>query len=149
LDQQSTSFADFARGLMVCRDERRALVDATPSVRITRAKVAAHQAATLRARSADELCVHEKRNPYPGPNGRSPAVSTGLGAIILVIPFMFTTGTNASVAAASVALVTDYLVGATGSSATLRRGWSAGLKGTLAGLIVGGATYLVGLGFAT
>jgi len=39
-------------------------------------------------------------------------VSTGLGAIIPVIPFMFTTGTVAMVAAAIISLVAHFLVGA-------------------------------------
>ncbi len=76
-------------------------------------------------------------------------VSTGLGAIIPVIPFMFTTGTVAMVAAAIVSLVAHFLVGAAKSLVTLRTWWSSGLEMTLAGVIVGGATYLVGLALPT
>ncbi|HEY1522908.1 MAG TPA: VIT1/CCC1 transporter family protein [Solirubrobacteraceae bacterium] len=72
-------------------------------------------------------------------------ISTGLGAIIPVIPFMITTGTVAIVAAAIVSLVAHFLVGAAKSLVTLRTWWSAGLEMTLAGVIVGGATYAVGL----
>jgi vacuolar iron transporter family protein len=72
-------------------------------------------------------------------------ISTGLGAIIPVIPFMITTGTGAIVAAAIVSLVAHFLVGAAKSLVTLRTWWSAGLEMTLAGVIVGGATYAVGL----
>ena len=42
------------------------------------------------------------------------------GAIIPVIPFMFTTGTVAIVAAAIVSLVAHFLVGAAKSLVTLR-----------------------------
>jgi VIT1/CCC1 family predicted Fe2+/Mn2+ transporter len=49
------------------------------------------------------------------------------------------------VAAAVVSLVAHFLVGAAKSLVTLRTWWSAGLEMTLAGLIVGGATYAVGL----
>jgi VIT1/CCC1 family predicted Fe2+/Mn2+ transporter len=72
-------------------------------------------------------------------------VSTGVGAIVPVIPFMITTGTAAIIGAAIVSLVAHFLVGAAKSLVTLRSWWSAGLEMTLAGVIVGGATYLVGL----
>jgi VIT1/CCC1 family predicted Fe2+/Mn2+ transporter/ferritin-like protein len=76
-------------------------------------------------------------------------VSTGLGAIIPVIPFMITTGTVAIIAAAIVSLAAHFLVGAAKSLVTLRTWWSAGLEMTLAGIIVGGATYLIGLALPT
>jgi len=76
-------------------------------------------------------------------------VSTGLGAMIPVIPFIFTTGTTAIAISAFVSLVAHFLVGAAKSLVTLRTWWSAGLEMTLAGVIVGGATYLVGLALPT
>jgi vacuolar iron transporter family protein len=76
-------------------------------------------------------------------------ISTGLGAIVPVIPFMITDGTAAIVAAAVVSLIAHFLVGAAKSLVTLRIWWSAGLEMTLAGVIVGGATYLVGLALPT
>jgi vacuolar iron transporter family protein len=76
-------------------------------------------------------------------------ISTGLGAIVPVIPFFFTTGTVAIVAAAIVSLAAHFLVGAAKSLVTLRTWWSAGLEMTLAGVIVGGATFLVGLALPT
>jgi VIT1/CCC1 family predicted Fe2+/Mn2+ transporter/rubrerythrin len=76
-------------------------------------------------------------------------ISTGLGAIIPVIPFFFTTGTVAIVLAAAISLMAHFLVGAAKSLVTLRTWWSAGLEMTLAGIIVGGATFLVGLSLPT
>jgi VIT1/CCC1 family predicted Fe2+/Mn2+ transporter/rubrerythrin len=76
-------------------------------------------------------------------------VSTGLGAIVPVIPFMFMSGGVAIAIAAAVSLVAHFLVGAAKSLVTLRTWWAAGLEMTLAGVIVGGATYLVGLGLPT
>jgi len=58
---------------------------------------------------------------------------------------MFTTGTAAVVAAAIVSLVAHFLVRVAKSLVTLRKWWLAGLERTPAVLIVGGATYLVGL----
>jgi VIT1/CCC1 family predicted Fe2+/Mn2+ transporter len=76
-------------------------------------------------------------------------ISTGIGAIIPVVPFFFTTGTMAIVAAAIISLIAHFLVGAAKSLVTLRTWWSAGLEMTLAGVLVGGATYLVGLALPT
>jgi VIT1/CCC1 family predicted Fe2+/Mn2+ transporter/rubrerythrin len=104
--------------------------------------------AMLRALATEEFGGYE----HPGsPTQASLAagLSTGLGAIIPVIPFMFSTGTGAIVAAAVISLVAHFLVGAAKSLVTLRTWWSAGLEMTLAGVIVGGATYVVGLAFPT
>jgi len=76
-------------------------------------------------------------------------ISTGLGAIVPVIPFIFTTGSTAIAIAAIISLVAHFAVGAAKSLVTLRTWWSAGLEMTLAGVIVGGATFLVGLALPT
>jgi vacuolar iron transporter family protein len=76
-------------------------------------------------------------------------ISTGLGAIIPVIPFFFTSGTTAIVLAAIISLIAHFLVGAAKSLVTLRTWWAAGLEMTLAGVIVGGATYMIGLALPT
>ena len=104
--------------------------------------------AMLKALSAEEFGVSE----HPGNPAQAAAaagLSTGVGAIIPVIPFIFYTGTTAIVLAAIVSLVAHFLVGAAKSLVTLRSWWSAGLEMTLAGVIVGGATYVVGLAFPT
>ncbi len=74
-------------------------------------------------------------------------ISTGVGAIIPVIPFFFLTGPPAIIVAAVVSLVAHFLVGAAKSLVTLRSWWSSGLEMTLAGVIVGGVLYGVGLLF--
>ncbi|MGO9788426.1 MAG: VIT1/CCC1 transporter family protein [Solirubrobacteraceae bacterium] len=66
-----------------------------------------------------------------------------------VIPFMFTTGTVAILVAAAISLVAHFLVAAAKSLLTLRTWWSAGLEMSAAGIIVGGATFLVGLALPT
>ena len=104
--------------------------------------------AMLRALAAEEFGITgERRDPRQA--AIAAGVSTGLGAIVPVIPFMFTTGTVAIVLAAAISLVAHFLVGAAKSLVTLRTWWSAGLEMTLAGVIVGGATYLVGLALPT
>ena len=75
-------------------------------------------------------------------------ISTGLGAIIPVIPFFFMTGGLAIILAGVVSLVAHFLVGAAKSLFTLRSWWASGLEMTLAGVLVGGITYAIGLAFA-
>jgi vacuolar iron transporter family protein len=107
-----------------------------------------HPEAMLRALAAEEFGITGDRHD-PRQAAVAAGVSTGLGAIVPVIPFMFTTGTAAIMLAAAVSLVAHFLVGAAKSLVTLRTWWSAGLEMTLAGVIVGGATYLVGLALPT
>jgi VIT1/CCC1 family predicted Fe2+/Mn2+ transporter/rubrerythrin len=72
-------------------------------------------------------------------------LSTFLGAMVPVIPFFFLRGTLAVIVAAVVSLVAHFMVGAAKSLFTLRTWWAAGLEMTAAGVIVGGATYVLGL----
>jgi VIT1/CCC1 family predicted Fe2+/Mn2+ transporter len=105
--------------------------------------------AMLTALAAEEFGVAAGGGGDPVQASIAAGVSTGLGAIVPVIPFMITTGTVAIIAAAVISLVAHFLVGAAKSLVTLRTWWSAGLEMTLAGVIVGGATYLVGLALPT
>ncbi len=74
-------------------------------------------------------------------------VSTLVGAMVPVIPFFFLRGTQGMIVAAVVSLIAHFLVGAAKTLVTLRSWWAAGLEMTLAGVIVGGALYAVGLVF--
>lgn len=105
--------------------------------------------AMLQALATEEFGVAATADGDPGQAALAAGISTAIGAIIPVIPFMITTGTAAIVAAAVVSLAAHFLVGAAKSLVTLRSWWSAGLEMTLAGLVVGGATYLVGLALPT
>jgi vacuolar iron transporter family protein len=112
-------------------------------------QMAEHPDAMLQALAAEELGAAIGGDSNAGEAALAAGLSTGIGAIIPVIPFMITTGAVAMVAAAIVSLVAHFLVGAAKSLVTLRSWWSAGLEMTLAGLIVGGATYLIGLALPT
>lgn len=72
-------------------------------------------------------------------------ISTFIGAMVPVMPFFWLRGTTGVITAAIVSLVAHFLVGASKSLFTLRTWWSAGLEMTLAGVIVGGITYAIGL----
>jgi VIT1/CCC1 family predicted Fe2+/Mn2+ transporter/rubrerythrin len=76
-------------------------------------------------------------------------ISTGLGAMIPVIPFIFAHGAIAIAISAAVSIVAHFLVGAAKSLVTLRTWWAAGFEMTLAGIIVGSVTFLVGLALPT
>ena len=66
-----------------------------------------------------------------------------------MIPFMITTGHSGDRRGRGRVAGGPLPVGAAKSLVTLRSWWSAGLEMTLAGVIVGGATYLVGLALPT
>lgn len=72
-------------------------------------------------------------------------VSTFIGAMIPVFPFFWLRGTPGVITAAIVSIIAHFLVGASKALFTLRTWWSAGLEMTLAGIIVGGITYVIGL----
>ena len=101
--------------------------------------------AMLRLLTVEEL-GGGKAAGNPVESALAAGISTGVGAIIPVIPFFFLTGGVAIVLAGIVAL--DFFVGAAKSLFTLRSWWASGLEMTLAGVIVGGTTYAIGLAFA-
>jgi VIT1/CCC1 family predicted Fe2+/Mn2+ transporter len=101
--------------------------------------------AMLKALAVEEFGITGEGGGDPVQAAIAAGISTGLGAIIPVIPFMLTTGAAAIIAAAVVSLVAHFLVGAAKSLVTLRSWWGAGLEMTLAGVIVGGALYVIGL----
>jgi VIT1/CCC1 family predicted Fe2+/Mn2+ transporter/rubrerythrin len=103
--------------------------------------------AMLRLLTAEELGGGVKAGD-PVQASLAAGISTGLGAIIPVLPFIWMTGTPAIVVAGVVSLIAHFAVGAAKSLFTLRSWWSSGLEMTLAGVIVGGATYAIGLAFA-
>jgi len=105
--------------------------------------------AMLKALAVEEFGITGDGDTNPVQQAVAAGVSTGFGAMIPVIPFIFTTGTPAIAISAAVSLIAHFLVGAAKSLVTLRTWWSAGLEMTLAGVIVGGATYLVGLALPT
>jgi VIT1/CCC1 family predicted Fe2+/Mn2+ transporter/ferritin-like protein len=105
--------------------------------------------AMLQALAAEEFGGATGAEHHAGQAATAAGLSTGIGAIVPVIPFFFTTGTAAILAAAVVSLIAHFLVGAAKSLVTLRSWWSAGLEMTLAGIIVGGALYVIGLALPT
>jgi VIT1/CCC1 family predicted Fe2+/Mn2+ transporter/ferritin-like protein len=105
--------------------------------------------AMLKALAAEEFGVTAGDSGDAAQAAIAAGISTGLGAMIPVIPFIFIHGTSAILISAAVSIFAHFLVGAAKSLFTLRIWWAAGLEMTLAGIIVGGATFLVGLALPT
>ncbi len=108
-------------------------------------RMSKHPDAMLQALSAEEFGGAAAGGSDPTQAAVAAGISTGLGALVPVVPFFFATGSLAIILAAIVSLIAHFLVGAAKSLVTLRTWWSAGLEMTMAGVIVGGATFLVGL----
>jgi len=100
--------------------------------------------ALLRVHGPEELGGLESGG-NPTQSAIAAGVSTFIGAMVPVMPFFWLQGSRGVITAAIVSLVAHFLVGAAKSLFTLRKWWSAGLEMTLAGVIVGGITYGIGL----
>jgi VIT1/CCC1 family predicted Fe2+/Mn2+ transporter/rubrerythrin len=109
-------------------------------------KLSRHPEAFLQMLAAEEL-GSARRGGNPTHAAIAAGLSTGIGAMVPVLPFFWLTGTAGVVAAAVVSLVAHFLVGAAKSLFTLRSAWAAGAEMTVAGIIVGAVTYAAGLLF--
>jgi len=109
-------------------------------------RLGSHPDAMLQALVSEEL-GGVSTGANPGPAALAAGLSTGVGALIPVLPFFWIGGTAGVIWAAIVSLVAHFIVGAAKSLFTLRSWWSSGLEMTIAGVIVGGATYVLGLLF--
>jgi vacuolar iron transporter family protein len=106
-------------------------------------------AAMLKALAAEEFGVTGSSDGDAAQAAIAAGISTGLGAMIPVIPFIFTHGTIAILISAAVSILAHFLVGAAKSLFTLRTWWAAGFEMTLAGILVGSTTFLIGLALPT
>src|SRR5205814_7165469 len=109
-------------------------------------KMSGDPAAMLRALTTEELGGASTEG-NPAQAALAAGVSTGLGALLPVLPFFFMSGLPAVIWAAAISLVAHFIVGAAKSLFTLRSWWASGMEMTVAGIIVGGATYGLGLLF--
>lgn len=109
-------------------------------------KLAANPDTMLRTLATEELgSLETDGNPWTA--ALAGFVSTGVGALIPVVPFFFVSGIAGVLWAAGVSLLAHFAVGAAKSLFTLRTWWGSGFEMTLAGVIVGGATYALGFVF--
>lgn len=106
-----------------------------------------HNPEAMLALLAGEELGSVDTNHNPTQAAIAAGISTAVGAIIPVIPFIWLTGTPGVIAAAVVSLVAHFLVGAAKALVTLRSWWASGLEMTLAGVIVGVVLYAFGVLF--
>ncbi|MFY9614960.1 MAG: VIT1/CCC1 transporter family protein [Candidatus Dormiibacterota bacterium] len=110
-------------------------------------RVAQNPKALLDAMAQEELGLPVNPTGNPVQAGLAALISTAVGAIIPVIPFFFLTGEAAIVSAGVVSIVAHFAVGAAKALFTLRKWWASGLEMTVAGIVVGAVTYVVGFFF--
>lgn len=118
-------------------------IDAATADRLAE-QLARDPEAMIRVHAPDELGGTEAEG-RPVQSAIAAGISTFVGAMVPVMPFFWLRGPTGVIVAAAVSLVAHFLVGAAKSLFTLRTWWSAGLEMTLAGVIVGGITYGLGL----
>jgi VIT1/CCC1 family predicted Fe2+/Mn2+ transporter len=99
----------------------------------------------VRALARERLHTTEEGLADPWVSASSGAISTAVGAFIPIIPFFFTAGIPAIVAAAIISLAAHFAVGAAKSLITIRPWWSSGLEMTVVGAIEGAVTYALGI----
>ncbi len=95
----------------------------------------------------EELGLSEGNFPTPVLSAVSAAISTGLGALIPIIPFFFLTGFAAVLWAAGVSLVAHFAVGAAKTLITGRSVFVSGMEMTIVGAVEAAITYSLGLLF--
>ncbi len=101
----------------------------------------------LAAMSRSELGLSEESFPRPVTACLSASISTGVGALVPLLPFFFFGGFWAISISFAVSLVAHFAVGAAKSLITTRSWWSSGLAMTAVGLVEAAATYTLGFLF--
>lgn len=99
----------------------------------------------LAVMSRSELGLAEESFPRPLTACLSASISTGIGALVPLLPFFFLGGVQAISLSFGISLAAHFLVGAAKSLITTRSWWSSGLEMTMVGVLEAIATY--GLGF--
>jgi VIT1/CCC1 family predicted Fe2+/Mn2+ transporter len=102
----------------------------------------------LRVMAQEELGLSTDQLPSPSRAAFSATLSTAVGALIPVLPFVFLAGTTALIVSAIVSILAHFAVGAAKSLVTLRSWWVSGLEMTAVAVIVAVATYVLGALFA-
>lgn len=107
-------------------------------------QIASDKETFLKTMAQEELGIHEIGRGNPWSSSLFGGLSTFVGAIVPLIPFFFLHGAAALITAAIVSIIAHFIVGALKSKITVRSWWTSGLEMTLVGVIVGGASYLLG-----
>jgi predicted membrane protein (TIGR00267 family) len=95
----------------------------------------------------EELGIDPEASESPLREGIVTGIATGLGAGIPLIPFLFTSGTAAVVAAVGISMLAHFLVGAGRAIFTGRPALRSGFDMFVVGMGVALVTYVIGLLF--
>lgn len=98
----------------------------------------------LKTMVQEEFGFHEASKGNPWKSALFGSVSTLIGGIIPLLPFVFLRGWSAMIAAAIVSILAHFAVGAAKSLITVRSWWASGLEMTAVGVMVGVISYLLG-----
>ena len=102
----------------------------------------------LKALVHEELGLSEESFPNPLRSTISATLSTAVGGIIPVIPFLFTHGMRAVVASFIISTLAHFAVGASKALVTTRPWWASGTEMTVVGIMEAAITYGLGVLFA-
>lgn len=111
-------------------------------------RMAENKDVMLKALAHEELGLSQDAFPSPTTAAVSASISTGVGALVPIIPFFFMHGYPAILLAAVISLVAHFAVGAAKSLITVRSWWKSGLEMTIVGAIEAAITFGIGLAFA-
>lgn len=98
----------------------------------------------LHTLAAEELGLSQDRLPNPLAAAATGTISTALGALPPVLPFIFLGGSTALIASAVVSIIAHFVVGASKSLVTTRSWWKSGFEMTVVAILVAGVAYLLG-----
>jgi vacuolar iron transporter family protein len=109
------------------------------------ARMAENPEEMLRTLAHEELGLSEQAFSNPWVSAGSATASTALGAIIPVLPYLFSTGLTALLTSFVISTLAHFAVGAAKVVVTGRSWWKSGLEMMLIGLGEAAITYGIGL----
>lgn len=115
--------------------------------RRTAATISSHPDTFLKTMASEELGLTDRNFPNPWVSMLSGTVSTAVGGMIPVIPFLLAHGTPAIIASAVVSTLAHFGVGAAKTLVTNRPWFASGLEMTVVGVGMGLITYILGVVF--
>ncbi|HUL44079.1 MAG TPA: VIT1/CCC1 transporter family protein [Bacteroidota bacterium] len=99
----------------------------------------------LKMLAHEELGLSEQSFPNEWRSAFSAMISTAIGAVIPVLPFVVTSGTTALILSLAISTIAHFVVGASKVIVTGRSWLKSGMEMTLIGLGEAAITYLIGL----
>jgi vacuolar iron transporter family protein len=111
------------------------------------ARLMAQPEAALKTMASEELGLSEQSYPNPRTAALSASLSTAAGAFIPIVPFFFTRGYAAIIAAFVISTIAHFLIGAAKTVVTGLSPWRSGAEMTIVGLGEALITYGLGLLF--